>query len=199
MRRFPATTSLALAAGTARRRALEAALAELDAGRDEPSVEWRREFSLMLGLERLLSEEEPHLADGTLLSPHQVDALSGTLAALISELQTGNGASSDGRPAPPEELPSDEVEVEGDEEVDEEPLDWDPAEEAEEEAAAEAHAEDPGEGRRDGRGARLRRGVASRRHLVPDPPPQPGGPVHGRAAHARLPQAHRGRAAEERV
>ena len=46
----------ALAEGTARRKALDAALAELDAGRDEPSVEWRREFSLMLGLERLLGD-----------------------------------------------------------------------------------------------------------------------------------------------
>jgi ribonuclease E len=138
----------ALAEGGARRKALDAALAEIDAGREEPSVEWRREFSLMLGLERLLSEEEPHLADGTLLSPHQVDALSGTLIALTSELQAGNGAASNGRPAAPaEELPSDEVELEGDEPVDE-PLDWDPAEEAEEEAAAEAHLEDPGEGRR---------------------------------------------------
>jgi ribonuclease E len=139
----------AIAEGTARRRALDAALAELDAGREEPSVEWRREFSLMLGLERLLSEEEPHLADGTLLSPHQVDALSGTLAALIAELQAGNGVSSNGRPAAPaDELPSDEVELEGDEPVDEEPLDWDPVEEAEEEAASEAHLVDPGEGRR---------------------------------------------------
>ena len=40
----------------------------------------------MLGLERLLAEEEPHLADGTTLSAHQVDALSGTLIALESEL-----------------------------------------------------------------------------------------------------------------
>ncbi len=138
----------ALARGTARRHALDAALAELDAGREEPSVEWRREFSLMLGLERLLSEEEPHLADGTLLSPHQVDALSGTLIALTAELQAGNGPGSNGRPAAADELPSGEVEVEGDELTDEEPLDWDPAEEAAEEAAAEAHAEDPGEGRR---------------------------------------------------
>src|SRR5918992_792312 len=157
----------ALAEGAARRKALDAALAELDAGREEPSVEWRREFSLMLGLERLLSEEEPHLADGTLLSPHQVDALSGTLTALTAELQAGNGVSSNGRSAPPAELPSDEVEVEGDEEVDEEPLDWDPAEEAEEEAAAEAHTEDPGEGRRFW-GALLKNG--------PDEPPA-GGPV----------------------
>src|SRR5687767_2437480 len=42
----------ALAPGTARRAALEDALAELDTGRDEPSVEWRRAYSLMLGLER---------------------------------------------------------------------------------------------------------------------------------------------------
>ena len=69
----------ALAPGTARRRALDAALAEIEQGRDDPSLAWRREYSLMLGLERLLAEEEPHLADGTTLSAHQVDALSGTL------------------------------------------------------------------------------------------------------------------------
>src|SRR3954468_555197 len=62
----------ALAPGTARRAALDAALGELDAGREEPSTEWRQDFSLMLGLERLLSEEEPHLADGAVLSAHQV-------------------------------------------------------------------------------------------------------------------------------
>jgi ribonuclease E len=89
-----------LAAGTPRRRALDAALAEIDEGREAPSIEWRRDFSLMLGLERLLSEEEPHLADGAELSAHQVDALSGTLAALIADVQEringhpwkGNGA-----------------------------------------------------------------------------------------------------------
>ena len=48
-----------------------------------------------------------------------------------------------------EELPSGEVEIEGDEELaEEEPLDWDAAEEAEEEAAAEAALEDPGADRR---------------------------------------------------
>src|SRR5262245_34027650 len=88
-----------LAPGTPRRRALDAALAEIDEGREAPSIEWRRDFSLMLGLERLLSEDEPHLADGAELSEHQVDALSGTLAALITDVQerlngsawTGNG------------------------------------------------------------------------------------------------------------
>ncbi len=77
----------ALAPGGARRRALDAALREIDAGLDVPSAKWRRRYSLMLGLERVLTEDEPRLADGTLLNPHQVDALSGTLVALIASLQ----------------------------------------------------------------------------------------------------------------
>src|SRR5947209_17420693 len=87
----------ALTPGSARRHALDAALAEVDADAKQPSVEWRRKFSLLLGLERLLSEEEPHLVDGTVLSAHQVDALSGTLTALLAEAQrngNGNGAGS---------------------------------------------------------------------------------------------------------
>ncbi|HEX5192408.1 MAG TPA: DEAD/DEAH box helicase family protein [Solirubrobacteraceae bacterium] len=88
----------ALAPGSARRRALDAALEEIAAGRTSPSIEWRREYSLLLGLERLLSEDEPHLADGTVLSAHQVDALSGTLTALLAGAQrsvngNGNGTS----------------------------------------------------------------------------------------------------------
>ena len=146
----------ALAEGTARRAALDHALAELDAGRDEPSLEWRRDYSLILGLERLLNEETPHLADGTTLSAHQVDALSGTLIALTAEvLDEGRGASvaaptpsSDGS-SELEELPSGEVEIEGDELTEEEPLDWDAAEEAEEEeAVTEADLNDPGANRR---------------------------------------------------
>ena len=84
--------ALALAAGTPRRRALDQALAELDAGLTFPSPAWRRDFSLLLGLERVLSEDEPHLADKkTLLSAHQVDALSGTLTALLAEALARNG------------------------------------------------------------------------------------------------------------
>ncbi len=89
--------AVALAAGTPRRRALDQALAELEADpkAKHPSTAWRREFSLLLGLERLLSEDEPKLADGTVLSAHQVDALSGTLTALLAEAQRpaagGNG------------------------------------------------------------------------------------------------------------
>jgi ribonuclease E len=89
--------SVALAAGSPRRRALERALAELSADPNAkyPSTAWRREFSLLLGLERLLSEDEPKLRDGAVLSAHQVDALSGTLVALLAEAQraapNGNG------------------------------------------------------------------------------------------------------------
>ncbi|HYM65671.1 MAG TPA: DEAD/DEAH box helicase family protein, partial [Patescibacteria group bacterium] len=81
--------AVALAPGTPRRRALDHALAELEADPKtrHPSTAWRREFSLLLGLERLLSEDEPKLADGTVLSAHQVDALSGTLVALLAEAQ----------------------------------------------------------------------------------------------------------------
>ncbi len=89
--------AVALAPGTPRRRALDGALVELADGRTQPSPAWRREFSLLLGLERVLSDDEPKLADGTVLSAHQVDALSGTLTALLAEAQSrsngnGNGA-----------------------------------------------------------------------------------------------------------
>src|ERR1700749_2350352 len=86
----------ALAPGSARRRALDAALAEVEAGNKTPSVNWRRQFSLLLGLERLLSEEEPHVVDGTVLSAHQVDGLSGTLTALLAESQPANGPGANG-------------------------------------------------------------------------------------------------------
>jgi ribonuclease E len=83
----------ALAPGGARRRALDAALAEIERGEKVPTTKWRRRYALLLGLERVLSEDEPLLADGTLLNPHQVDALSGTLVALLASTQKGvNGS-----------------------------------------------------------------------------------------------------------
>jgi ribonuclease E len=115
-----------LAPGTARRRALQAALAELEAGAKVPSVAWRQRWSLLLGLDRLLSADEPKLVDGTVLSAHQVDALSGTLTALLAE--SGNGSASNGaRPDAPAPLAS--VAIPGEEELDdedepEEPQDW---------------------------------------------------------------------------
>ncbi|MGI8631524.1 MAG: DEAD/DEAH box helicase, partial [Solirubrobacterales bacterium] len=86
----------ALAAGTARREALDAALSELADGATEPSIHWRQNYSLLLGLERLLLEPEPVLDDGTSLNAHQVDALSGTLAALSTELQAATARSRNG-------------------------------------------------------------------------------------------------------
>ncbi|MCA1690445.1 MAG: hypothetical protein LC720_08495, partial [Actinobacteria bacterium] len=82
--------AVALAPATPRRRALDGALAELADGRTQPSRAWRLEFSLLLGLERVLSDDEPKLVDGTVLSAHQVDALSGTLTALLAEAQRSN-------------------------------------------------------------------------------------------------------------
>jgi superfamily II DNA or RNA helicase len=136
----------ALVPGTARRRALDAALKEIEEGAEAPSIQWRRDFSLLLGLERLLAEEPPKLRDGAELNPHQVDALSGTLTELIAEQQiaaaNGNGvepASVDGAGPVDEE---DELAP------DEEPQDWEePAAEAEEEVSEEVR-EDPGAARR---------------------------------------------------
>jgi superfamily II DNA or RNA helicase len=83
--------AVALAPGSGRRRALDDALRELRSGAKVPSTRWRRRYALLLGLERLLSEDEPRLADGTTLNPHQVDALSGTLTALLAAAQNGHG------------------------------------------------------------------------------------------------------------
>jgi len=154
--------------GTARHRAVEAALAELDDGRETPSPEWRRRYSLLLGLERFLSEEPVALADGAELTEHQVDVLSGTLAALTTELEDSvaeeqsngarragagqaakaeaNGAAGiDANGADAENgLGGDIAEDEALAPDEEEPLDWEePAEEVVEEAP-----EDPGASRR---------------------------------------------------
>src|SRR5687768_11512619 len=69
--------ALVLAPDTARRRALDEALAELAAGKPEPSPEWKVRFALMLGLERVLSDPAPHLRSGAELRRHQIDALAG--------------------------------------------------------------------------------------------------------------------------
>jgi ribonuclease E len=85
----------ALAPGTSRRRALDEALAEIEAGQRAPSREWKVEYGLMLGLERVLAEQPPHLASGTELRRHQVDALAGMLTELIASHEehkdNGNG------------------------------------------------------------------------------------------------------------
>src|SRR5438477_2036167 len=146
----------ALSPGSARRRALDAALSEIEAGNQTPSIEWRRQFSLLLGLERLLSEDEPHLADGAVLSAHQVDALSGTLTALLAEAQR-NGTSGGNGTGPALELAQlasaaipgeedSELEENGDE--DEEPLDWQDDSELDEDVQLVDAPEDPNAARR---------------------------------------------------
>jgi ribonuclease E len=84
-----------LAPGTSRRRALDDALTEIEAGERRPSPVWKVRYGLMLGLERVLAEERPHLASGTELRRHQVDALAGMLTELIAanerEAQDPNG------------------------------------------------------------------------------------------------------------
>jgi len=158
----------ALAEGSARRRALDAALSEIESGAKVPSIEWRRQFSLLLGLERLLSEDEPQLADGAVLSAHQVDALSGTLTALLAEAQrngNGNGAAANGKGGPAAEpdtpvtlasvaIPGEEeLELEEDEvdsaEEDEEPQDWSDADaELDSDVQLDEQPEDPNAAKR---------------------------------------------------
>ncbi len=161
----------ALAPGSARRHALDAALAEIEQGESKPSVAWRQQFSLLLGLERLLSEDEPRLVDGTVLSAHQVDALSGTLTALLAEAQldghgsTGaggaNGASGAGgasghagagaqaalASAGMDEEDADEDE-DADEEDEESDEDWQEGSELDEDIQLDEQPEDPNADRR---------------------------------------------------
>src|SRR5918992_5196178 len=109
-----------LAEGRARRRALDDALAEMDAGRRAPSPGWKVRYALMLGLERALTDHPPRLASGTELRRHQIDALAGMLTELISGIEEphedGNGtvAEEEVQPEPEEELDEDEDDDEGD-------------------------------------------------------------------------------------
>ena len=119
-----------LAPGTSRRRALDDALKEIEGGRRAPSSAWKVEYGLMLGLERVLAEEKPHLASGTELRRHQVDALAGMLTELIAAHEreaelNGNGAAAEVAEGEPdleeEDEPADESSEDVvDEEVEEE-------------------------------------------------------------------------------
>jgi ribonuclease E len=97
-----------LAAGTARRKALDDAIAEIESGHEEPSSEWKIRYALMLGLERVLSERPPKLLSGTELRRHQVDALAGMLTELIAAAQR--------QPEAVPDEPEDEYEDEDEEE-----------------------------------------------------------------------------------
>jgi superfamily II DNA or RNA helicase len=108
----------ALAEGTARRRALDDAVAEMDAGHKTPSLKWKVRYGLLLGLERVLAEPDPRTAAGTALRRHQVDALAGMLTELIAASQrydepNGNGnGNGNGHTATAEELEQQKVEDE---------------------------------------------------------------------------------------
>src|SRR5438874_10089410 len=105
--------AVALGEGTARGRALDDAVGEMDAGLAAPSSKWKVRFGLLLGRERVLAEPEPRTATGTALRRHQVDALAGMLTELIAASQryeaNGNG---NGRAATAEELELQQVEDE---------------------------------------------------------------------------------------
>ena len=111
-----------LAPGTSRRRALDDALKEIEGGRRTPSSGWKVEYGLMLGLERVLAEEKPHLASGTELRRHQVDALAGMLTELIAAHErgaelNGNGAAAEVAEGEPELEEEDEPADESSEDV----------------------------------------------------------------------------------
>jgi ribonuclease E len=158
----------ALAQGTAWRRAIDDALREIAAGNTSPSPEWRRQWGLLLGLQRVLSEEHPHLANGLALKDHQVDALAGMLAALLGDAQRGwedAAANGNGNGAEAHAVEDDEDEdedtaeaeaeaeaaVEADEEADEREPDDDEEDDGDEEEDDEELPEpihDPGAVRR---------------------------------------------------
>jgi superfamily II DNA or RNA helicase len=131
-----------LAPGTSRRRALDEAWSEIEAGRNVPSPQWKVRFALMLGLERVLAEQPPHLASGTELRRHQVDALAGMLTELIaSHEQHPNGTNGSNGAVSLEDAAL------ADEEDDEEPAE-DAGEDALEDGSAQWTGPDPGAVRR---------------------------------------------------
>src|SRR5262245_49046110 len=128
-----------LAPGTSRRRALDEAHAEIQAGRKVPSPQWKVRFALMLGLERVLAEQPPHLASGTELRRHQVDALAGMATELIASHEQHPNGSNGAVSLEEAALP--------DEEDDEEPAE-DTGEDALEDGSAQWTGPDPGAVRR---------------------------------------------------
>src|SRR5436305_13482251 len=113
--------AVVLAPGTARRLALDDAVAEMDVGVEAPSYEWKRRYALMLGLERVLTDRPPRLASGTELRRHQIDALAGMLTELIAAAQeapepaNGNGTYVEAEEDEEEELEATSADGEADE------------------------------------------------------------------------------------
>jgi superfamily II DNA or RNA helicase len=88
-------------------------------------------YALLLGLERVLSEKPPHLASGTELRRHQVDALAGMLTELIAAAQKGENGNGHDEPDDEDEVDDEleldvEVESEPEEDVEQPPVEADP-------------------------------------------------------------------------
>jgi ribonuclease E len=138
--------AVVLAPGTARRRALDDATAEIETGRSTPSPQWKVRYGLMLGLERVLIDPEPHTAVGTPLRRHQIDALAGMLTELISAVQRDDDALANGNG---HALAEDELDVDEDEDDDADALGSDPLDDTDEgDEELLAPKEDPGAVRR---------------------------------------------------
>jgi ribonuclease E len=135
----------ALAPGTARRAALDDALAEMEAGLDEPSATWKVRYGLMLGLERVLTQDPVRTAAGTELRRHQVDALAGMLTELIAATQRGADENGNGAENGTGNGALAVVEVEEDAEVED---DFDAGYVEAEEPEGAYHGADPGAARR---------------------------------------------------
>ncbi len=120
----------ALAPGRARRKALDDALSEMEAGRRSPSSEWKVRYTLVLGLERVITDHPPRLRSGTELRRHQIDALAGLLTELIAKLETSDEEENGNGELEPlaDELANgdEEPEPEAAEELDDEPEPEDP-------------------------------------------------------------------------
>ena len=204
------TVEEALAPGTARRRAYDAALAELESGAEKPSLEWRRQYSLLLGprAPAVRGRAAPGRRHAALGPPGRCAGRHADRAQRRRHAQRQrerrNGAGPDTA-----ELAAVGIPGEDDDEEDEpeEPQDW--SEEGptstptsstgprtRREQALLVRARD--RRRQDGRRAGLRRGVAHGRDPDPHPPPQPRRPVQRRAARPRLLEPHHARAARRK-
>ena len=110
--------AVALAPGTARRAALDDALAEMNAGRAAPSSRWKVRYGLMLGLERVLATESPETSTGTELRRHQIDALAGMLTELIAATQRAADENGNGGNGHAVEVDEDAEELEDEDDLD---------------------------------------------------------------------------------
>ena len=141
-----------------------------------PRPRWKVRYGLMLGLERVLTEDPAHTAAGTELRRHQVDALAGMLAELIASTQrsadengNGNGAANGDR------VPRRELDEEADDDydagyVEEEALDGEFT--GHRPRRCPPLPLPPPDGvRKDDRRGRVRRSRATPRHPDPHPPP----------------------------